>query len=291
MIDFVRRNRIHIILFISTVATTCFAGGIGSTPTGGFRFSITKGLSYSIPIILILLGHEMGHYFMSRRHGIKATLPFFLPFPLPPFGTFGAVIRMESTVSSRKALFDTGVAGPLASLILSIPAIVIGLTLSTVVPISHFTEENQLASPPLFSFIQQLVIGDVPYNFNILLHPIGFAGWAGLFVTSLNLLPIGQLDGGHIVYALFGRRSRTIFLIAIAVMAFITVFYNPGWILLLILIILFGFRHPPPMDDITPLDWKRKLLGGFVFLAFFLSFTPVPFPEMTGWFKQYLGWF
>jgi membrane-associated protease RseP (regulator of RpoE activity) len=149
----------------------------------------------------------------------------------------------------------------------------------------------RLADPLLFSFIQRLVLGDISKNYEIVLHPIGFAGWVGLFVTSLNLLPIGQLDGGHIAYGLFGRRSRVIFLIAIVVMAFITVFYNPGWFLLLILIILFGFRHPPPLDDQTPLDWKRKLLGGFVFLAFFLSFTPAPFPEYVEDIKQLFRWF
>jgi len=271
-----RRYTLHIVLFILTVASTWFVGG----PV------------YSFAVILILFGHEMGHYLMSRRYGIRATLPFFLPFPLPPFGTLGAVIRMESTVSSRKVLFDTGVAGPIISLILSIPAIIIGLKLSRVVPISHIKEGVlRLADPLLFSFIQRLVLGEVSENYEIFLHPIGFAGWVGLFVTSLNLLPIGQLDGGHIAYGLFGRRSRVIFLIAIAVMAFITVFYNPGWFLLLILIILFGFRHPPPMDDQTPLDWKRKLLGGFVFLAFFLSFTPAPFPEYVEDIKQLFRWF
>jgi membrane-associated protease RseP (regulator of RpoE activity) len=271
-----RRYTLHIVLFILTVASTWFVGG----PV------------YSFAVILILFGHEMGHYLMSRRYGIRATLPYFLPFPLPPFGTLGAVIRMESTISSRKVLFDTGVAGPFTSLILSIPAIVIGLKLSRVAPASHIKEGMlRLADPLLFSFIQRLVLGEVSENYEIFLHPIGFAGWVGLFVTSLNLLPIGQLDGGHIAYGLFGRRSRGIFLIAIAVMAFITVFYNPGWILLLILIILFGFRHPPPLDDQTPLDWKRKLLGGFVFLAFFLSFTPAPFPEYAEDIKQLFRWF
>jgi membrane-associated protease RseP (regulator of RpoE activity) len=266
-----QRYNIHIILFILTVASTWFVGGP----------------AYSFPIILILLGHEMGHYLMSRRYGIRATLPFFLPFPLPPFGTLGAVIRMESTVSSRRALFDTGIAGPLTSLVLSIPAIAIGLKLSKVVPVSHIKEGVlRLDDPLLFSIIQRLVLGEVSENYEVFLHPIGFAGWVGLFVTSLNLLPIGQLDGGHIAYGLFGRRSRIIYLIAIAVMAFITVFYNPGWFLLLILIIVFGFRHPPPIDDITPLDGKRKLMGGVVFLAFLLSFTPAPFPEYVEEIKQ-----
>jgi membrane-associated protease RseP (regulator of RpoE activity) len=266
-----RRYKIHIILFILTVASTLIVGGP----------------AYSFPIILILLGHEMGHYLMSRRYGIRATLPFFLPFPLPPFGTLGAVIRMESTVSSRRALFDTGIAGPLTSLLLSIPAIAIGLKLSKVVPVSHIKEGAlRLDDPLLFSIIQRLVLGKISENYEVFLDPIGFAGWVGLFVTSLNLLPIGQLDGGHIAYGLFGRRSRIIYLIAIAVMAFITVFYNPGWFLLLILIILFGFRHPPPIDDITPLDGKRKLMGGIMFLAFLLSFSPTPFPEYAEEIKQ-----
>lgn len=270
-----QRSIIHIVLFVLTVASTWLTGGPG----------------YSLAIMLILLGHELGHYFMSRRHGMKATLPFFLPFPLSPFGTLGAVIRMESTIPSRKALFDTGAAGPLTSLCLSIPAIVIGLKFSEVIPVSQLREGIlRLADPPLFSLIQYLVLGKVPENYDVILHPIGYAGWVGLFVTALNLLPVGQLDGGHIAYALFGRRSRSIFFMTVAVMAFITIFYNPGWLLLLILIILFGFRHPPPLDDLTPLDGKRKLIGGIAFLAFFLSFTPAPFPQFVEEFKQLFHW-
>jgi membrane-associated protease RseP (regulator of RpoE activity) len=271
-----RRNLIHVILFILTVVSTWLTGGPG----------------YSIAIMLILLGHEMGHYFMSQRYGIRATLPFFLPFPLSPFGTLGAVIRMESTVSSRKALFDTGVAGPLTSFLLSIPAIVIGLKLSEVTPVFQLKEGSlRLADPLLFSFIQRLVIGEVPANYDVILHPIGYAGWVGLFVTALNLLPVGQLDGGHIAYALFGKRSRAIFILTVSVMAFITIFYNPGWFLLLVLIILFGFRHPAPLDDVTPVDGKRKLLGGMAFLVFFVSFTPAPFPEFVEELKQMFHWF
>ena len=219
---------------------------------------------------------------MSRKHGIRASLPYFLPFPFSPFGTFGAVIRMESATPSRKALFDTGVAGPLTSLVLSIPAILIGLKLSKIVATAQLKEGTlRLSDPLLFSFIQRLVVGEVPETYDIILHPIGYAGWVGLFVTALNLLPVGQLDGGHIAYALFGRRSRIIFLVAIAAMAFITVFYNPGWILLLVLFIIFGFRHPAPMDDVTPLGWKRKLIGALAFAAFFVSFTPAPFPDFV----------
>jgi len=297
-----RRNTIHIVLFILTVASTLFVGGSRLSITGKFSFSIIEGLSYSIPIILILLGHEMGHYLMSRKYRIRATLPYFLPFPhiyipfigwLPsPFGTLGAVIRMESNVSSRKALFDTGVAGPLTSLILSVPAIAIGLKYSTLIPTSQVKEGMlRLADPFLFSFIQQMVIGEVPQNIDVMLHPIGYAGWVGLFITALNLFPVGQLDGGHIAYALFGRKSRAIFLIAIAVMGFITIFHNPGWFLMLILMILFGFRHPMPLDDQTPIDGKRKIIGILMFLVFLLSFTPSPFPQFTEEIKQTFGWF
>jgi membrane-associated protease RseP (regulator of RpoE activity) len=270
-----RRTWIHVLLFVLTVASTWLTGGP----------------AYSVAVILILLGHELGHYFMSRRYGIRATLPFFLPFPLPPFGTLGAVIRMESVVSSRKALFDVGVAGPLMSLCLSIPAIAIGLKLSDVIPLSQVGEgATHLADPLFFSVLQWLVMEEVPENHEILLHPIGYAGWVGLFVTALNLLPVGQLDGGHIVYSLFGKRSRTIFFITLSVMGFITVFYNPGWLLLLILIILFGFRHPPPLDDETPLGRKRKVIGGIMFLSFFFSFTPTPFPQFVEEFKEILPW-
>lgn len=234
----------------------------------------------------------MGHYFMSQRHGIRATLPFFLPFPFSPFGTLGAVIRMESIVTSRKALFDTGVAGPLTSLILSIPAIAIGLKFSQLIPSSQVKEGTiRLADPLLFSLIQRVVMGEVPESFDVILHPIGYAGWVGLFVTALNLFPVGQLDGGHIAYALFGRKSRLIFLAGITGMAFITLFYNPGWILMLILMILFGFRHPTPLDDHTPLDGKRKWIGGMMFLTFLLSFTPAPFPQFAEEIKKVFGWF
>lgn len=269
-----RRNFIHLLLFVLTVASTWL--------TGGFAYAIT--------IMGILLGHELGHYFMSRRHGMRATLPFFLPFPFSPFGTLGAVIRMESVIPSRKALFDTGASGPLASLCLSIPAIMLGLRFSETIPVSQIKEGTvRLADPLLFSLLQRLVLGQVPEQCEILLHPIGYAGWVGLFVTALNLLPVGQLDGGHIAYALFGKRSRLVFLLAIAFMAFITVFYNPGWLLLLILIIFFGFRHPAPTDDQTPLDGRRKFLAALTFLTFVLSFTPAPFPELVDDLKGFFG--
>jgi membrane-associated protease RseP (regulator of RpoE activity) len=261
-----RRTRIHILLFILTVASTW----------------LTWGSLYSVAVMLILLGHEMGHYFMSRKNGIRATLPYFLPLPfISPFGTLGAVIRMEGPIPSRKALFDTGIIGPLISFFLSIPAILIGLKLSQAIPAPQLKGSMiRLADPLLISFIQQLVMRDIPGNYEVVLHPIAYAGWVGLFVTALNLLPVGQLDGGHVAYALFGRKSRQVFVIVVAVMAYIFIFYSFAWFLLLILMILFGFRHPMTMDDQTPLGMKRKLLGGLALLILLLSFTLAPFPEV-----------
>jgi len=239
-----RRIWIHILLFILTVASTLVVGGP----------------AYSIAIILILLGHEMGHYFMSQRYGIRATLPYFLPFPFSPFGTLGAVIRMEGTTSSRKSLFDTGVAGPFASLLLSIPAIAIGLRFSEVIPTSQLKEGTiRLADPLLFSFIQNLVMGEVAENHDILLHPIGYAGWVGLFVTALNLLPVGQLDGGHISRSLLGKSNHKIMSIA-----GIFILLLSGYFVLAIMVAFFKMRTDDsgdsPLDDVSPLSISRKLL-------------------------------
>ena len=270
-----RRTWIHVLLFILTVASTWYYGGPG----------------YSISVVLILLGHEMGHYLMSQRYGMEATLPFFIPFPLPPFGTLGAIIRMKSAIPSRRALFDVGVAGPLTSLCLSLPAIVVGLSLSTVIPAAQVQEGmERLADPLFFSLLQYAVMGEIGADVDVIIHPVAYAGWVGLFVTALNLLPVGQLDGGHVVHALFGKTSRRIFVITLCVMAYITIFYNPGWFLLLVLISLFGFRHPPPLDDETPLGRKRKFLGAVVFAVFFLSFTPSPFPDLVKEFKPIFSW-
>ena len=213
---------------------------------------------------------------------MRATLPFFLPLPvISPFGTLGAVIRMEGTVPSRRALFDTGIAGPLTSFFLSVPAAVIGLKLSKLIPASQIQGEMiRLADPLLFSLIQFLFMRNVPSHYEVVLHPIAYAGWVGLFVTALNLLPIGQLDGGHIAYALFGRNSRKISVIVIAVVAFIFIFYSIAWFLLLILMILFGFKHPTPLDDQTPLGTGRRLIGGIALFILIFSFTLAPFPEV-----------
>jgi membrane-associated protease RseP (regulator of RpoE activity) len=197
--------------------------------------------------------------------------------PLTLFGTLGAVIKMEAYLPNRRALFDVAIAGPLAGLVFTVPAIFFGVQMSQIVPASSLPAGGgiQLSEPFLFSAIAELAVGTIASDRTILIHPLGYAGWAGLFVTALNLLPIGQLDGGHIVYALFGKRHKFIAGISLAIFSLITVFWFHGWALLLLLLIFFGFRHPPTMND-APLDRGRIALGLLTLVIFALSFSPEP---------------
>jgi membrane-associated protease RseP (regulator of RpoE activity) len=229
----------------------------------------------------ILLAHEMGHYLMSRKYGVPATLPYFIPFPLSPFGTFGAIIKMRGVIVNKKALFDIGIAGPLSGFIIAIPFIIIGIKMSSIQLVTKDLAILQLGDPLLFKILQKILLGNIPAGYDLVLHPLAYAGWVGLFVTALNLLPLGQLDGGHIIYAVFGDRSKWIFAISITLLAILTIFYNPGWLLLVILLLIFGMRHPEPFDMETELDGKRKLLALVILLVFLLSFTPSPFPGLN----------
>jgi membrane-associated protease RseP (regulator of RpoE activity) len=263
------RPRLNVILLLLTCVSTFYAGYLPAE-----RFS--DGLWYCGGIIAILFFHEMGHYLMCVRHGVRATLPFFIPFPLSPFGTLGAVIRMDSRMPNRRVLFDIGVAGPLAGLAVTIPAIYFGLKMSQIgIPPEAGT--ISLGESLLFKWISLLAIGPVPEGHDTLLHPLAFAGWAGLFVTALNLLPIGQLDGGHILYALMGERSDSIYRVAIGLFALLCIVLYNGWFLLVILLLWFGYRHPPTVEHFTPLDSKRRLIAYFTLMIFLLSFTPIPF--------------
>jgi len=267
------KPRVNVILFLATCLTTFMTGWLHNGTWQG-------GVWYSAAIISILLAHEMGHYLMCRKYGIRATLPFFLPFPplLNPFGTLGAVIRMESLIPNRKALFDVAVAGPLAGLALTVPAIYFGVQYSEIVEVNRESAAGALylGESFLFAQISKLAIGTLPDGKDVLLHPLAFAGWAGLFVTALNLLPIGQLDGGHIVYALLGRKHRIVAAAALLGFAVICIFMYHGWFLLLLLILWFGYRHPPTQDE-TPVDKTRAVIGILTLIIFVLSFTPEPF--------------
>jgi len=265
------RPILNYVLFVLTFLSATFVGYQSFS-------GLAAGLQYATTIIAILLAHEMGHYLMCRRYGIRATLPFFIPFPLMPFGTMGAVIRMEARLPDRRVLFDVGAAGPLAGLIVTIPAIFFGLQLSTTVQLNQLDGSTMtLGDSLLFKALSWLAIGETPKGQDTLLHPIAFAGWAGLFVTALNLLPIGQLDGGHITYALIGRSSEIVFRVALALFALVCIKYYHGWILLIVLLIWFGYRHPPTLDPHLGLDAKRKGIAYLAFAIFILSFTPVPF--------------
>jgi len=258
---------LHILLFLATIASTVFVGGY----------------LYSFAIMAILLCHEMGHYVMTRRYGIPSTLPFFIPLPLPPFGTFGAVIKMKGVVTDRKALFDIGMAGPISGFIVAVPLIIAGIKLSTFTKISGLPSSSymQLGEPLLFTILEPLLVGEAPKGYELMLHPLAYAGWVGLFVTSLNLLPVGQLDGGHIVYAVFGRHSKIVFYGVILALGILAVLHNVGWFTLVILLMIFGRHHPKPFDEQTALDGRRKKLAVVMLVIFVLSFIPAPFPEMT----------
>ncbi|MCH7678219.1 site-2 protease family protein [candidate division KSB1 bacterium] len=250
--------------------TTFLTGWLGN---GNWQ----AGLWYGGAIISILLAHEMGHYIMCKKYGIRATLPFFIPF-INPFGTLGAVIKMESRIPSRKALFDVAVAGPLAGLFLTMPAIYFGIQLSEIIE-SHpaaTSEMIYLGESFLFAKLSNLAIGVLPENQDVVLHPLAYAGWAGLFITALNLLPIGQLDGGHIVYALIGKGHKFVATAALLAFGGIAIFIFHGWILLLIMLIWLGYKHPPTLDE-TPVDTKRIIIGLLTILLFLVSFTPEPF--------------
>jgi membrane-associated protease RseP (regulator of RpoE activity) len=198
---------------------------------------------------------------------------------MEPFGTFGAIIRMKGMIVNKRALFDIGVAGPLCGFAIALPFIITGILLSKVqVTIGG---GNKLGEPLLFTILQGIFIGEIPQGCDLVLHPFAYAGWVGLFVTALNLLPVGQLDGGHVVYAVFGNRSKMVFRVCIALLAALAIFYNPGWLTLVILLLFFGMRHPQPYDTETQLDGKRKFVACIVLVIFILSFIPAPFPEMN----------
>lgn len=273
-----RKLRLHLFLFLFTLATTTTAGAIqnGVNPLTN-PWGLTSGLPFAITLMTILLVHEMGHYLMSRYHGVHASLPYFIPAP-SFIGTFGAFIKMDSPPRDRRSLFDVGAAGPLAGLVLAVPAVVVGLNLSTVTPEQSSSGGIALGSSLLLRFLSQMTLGIVPEQANVILHPIAFAGWIGLFVTAMNLLPVGQLDGGHVAYALFGPRHIWVSRLALGgVLGLGLLRWWDGWLIWGVLLLFMGVHHPPPLDPYTPLDRKRQLLGWLTLLILAITFIPVPF--------------
>lgn len=269
-------TRIHVVLFVLTFFTTLLAGALlnGIIPWEQPE-KIYLGLPFSLTLLLILLTHELSHYFMSRRHHVSATLPYFIPAP-SIIGTFGAIIKMKPPIPDRRSLIDIGASGPIGGFIVAVIATVAGLHLSEVKPSGEIQEGIYFGSSILFSFLSDIVLNVDPDKFDVLLHPVAFAGWIGLLVTSLNLLPVGQLDGGHISYALFGEKHALIAKITIPVLVVLGVVFWPGWLIWAVLMIIMGYKHPPVVYPYIELDRKRKLTGWISFIIFILTFTPMP---------------
>jgi len=272
-------------LFLATVFTTLWAGAYQTNTSpllGAWQFLINdptallKGLPFAGTLLGILVTHELGHYVLSRIHRVPASLPLFIPGPPHFIGTFGAIIRMRGPILSRKALFDIGVAGPIAGFVVAVAALVIGLRLSQVVHLDN-TYGLHLGEPLLLQFVSWLVLGPLPEGYDVLLHPVGFAAWFGLFVTSLNLIPIGQLDGGHVAYALWGPRQRTIALAILPILIVLGFVGWPGWFLWAGMAGLMGFAHPPVMDPEAALGKTRIWIGWGALAIFVLTFAPIPF--------------
>lgn len=235
---------------------------------------LTLGTAFMAWFLAILLFHEFGHFFAARYHGMDTSWPYFIPAPLFFFGTLGAVIRIREPFRDRRSLFDMAVAGPIAGFVISVIAIFVGLHLSTVttnIPDGAMYFGDSL----LFKLASAIIFPNLPPNGDILLHPIGFAGWAGLLVTMLNLLPMGQLDGGHIAYAMFGRYQRYIGFVVLAGLAVASYFWL-GWLLWVFIGLIMKPQHPPTLVDELPIGPGRRLLGWFAFAIFIVSFIPVP---------------
>ena len=274
-------TKIHAVLFFLTIISTLIAGSIMQ---GGDPFSnpidITKGIPFSITLMLILGCHEFGHYYYALKHNVDATLPYFLPAPPYIFiiGTFGAFIKIKSPIYKKDALLQIGAAGPIAGFIIAVPALVIGLLLSDVIEINNQYNGIILGDSLLMKIFTYIIFPDLGNGYDILLHPVAFAGWIGLLVTMLNLLPVGQLDGGHIAYAMLGNKQGLVGWITLGAL-FLLSFLSLNWLVwgLLIFFLMRSAKHPPIHDIHTPLSNKNKNIGYLCLLIFILCFIPTPF--------------
>jgi membrane-associated protease RseP (regulator of RpoE activity) len=278
----------HLLFFLATLATTTFYGALHhNVNLLEEPWKFYQGFPFSLTLLAILGTHEFGHYYMARHHGVPVTLPYFIPAPTL-IGTFGAFIRIKSIVPSRGALFDIGVAGPIAGFVVAVPAIVVGLTLSDVRPAAELTGIG-LGSSLLFNGLVHVFLGVTPSAYDVILHPMAFAGWIGFLVTAFNLIPAGQLDGGHIVYSLVGRWHRLVtILCALALLPM--GWYWPGWWIWAFMIFVFSgphiarrqgwrfaFAHPPLLDESAPLSRAQKWVAVAALVILVLTFSPIPF--------------
>ena len=314
------RVSINIILFILTVLSVMLAGGTapsGAVPAdlGGqlmyYIRTLLSGWPYALSLMSILLAHEFGHYLMSRHYKTPATLPYFIPLPPPlsPLGTMGAAIIMQGTPKNKRVLFDIGVAGPLAGMVVAIPVLFLGLSLShldVVRPVGGMIEME--GNSILYLLAKFVTFGKLlpnpasfgnatPFGYwlryfftgrpipvgatDVFIHPVAFAGWVGLLVTALNLLPVGTLDGGHVVYSWFGDKAAKAFPIIMVILLALGLFWS-GWWLWAVLLLWLGRVHAEPLDQITSLDPPRLVIAALTILIFLLTFSPVPFSVFFG---------
>lgn len=286
------RTGLHLLLFVLTVITTTLAGALhyAAFLSEFERLPIVfdaamwlNGLWYSATILGILGAHEMGHYLYCRKYGVDATLPYFLPLPPLVFltGTLGAVIRIRSPFPTKAILFDIGIAGPIGGMLVLVPALIYGLTLSTIVPEPTGQEGLLLflGEPLLFQWMVEWVAGPIPEGYTLNMHPVVFACWFGLLATALNLLPFGQLDGGHIAYAALGRHAWLVSAVTLAAVVVLAA-RSMSWIVFAVLLLLMwrfvGLGHPPPLNDHEPLGSGRLTLALVAALMFIVCFTPTP---------------
>ena len=294
----------HVVLFVLTFLTTTLVGaqfyasfvtGIGTNVSDlpSFARLLLGGLWYSVGVLTILGVHEFGHYFACKYYGVDASLPYFIPLPLPFVipGTFGAVIRIRQQIPSKQQYFDIGIAGPIAGFLTLIPVLVLGISLSSVVTLPADFQGENYAEPLLFQWVEKLFLPSLAPGETINLHPAGWAAWWGLLATALNLFPAGQLDGGHISYAVFGRTSSRITIGVVACLIIltigsITVLHTPSYllptILLVIMVFVMGPHHPQTPDEDQPLDATRLWLAAFAAFMFIVSFTPIPISFVRG---------
>ncbi len=293
--SFFAQNRIwlNILLFGVTVLSTFYVGFFWSISykytdslVGNSQIApdpaifldqeiVILSLVYAVVLIGILLGHELGHFLTCRYYNIDATLPYFIPAPTL-IGTLGAFIKIRSPITKKQQLFDIGIAGPLTGFILSLPAIIYGLSLSKVVPSLPRDDSLVFGEPLILRIVGSMIFKGVPEGFDVIPHPIAFAGWVGILVTALNLFPVGQLDGGHVVYALIGQKSRKFAPFFLGVFVFLGIFFWIGWFVWALLIYFLGLKHPHITDEDKPLSRGRKYVGYLMLVIFILSFIPDP---------------
>jgi len=272
----------HLLLFILTAGSVFLIGALRDVDIPGrgtfLALDVSAGARLAFGLLSILLAHEMGHYLTARRYGVDATLPFFIPFPVPMFslvGTLGAFIRIRSPIPNRRALFDIGVAGPLAGFAVCLPVLWLGIREATLRVADPNAGGIGLGEPLLFQWVARAVHGPIPDGMTLWIGPLGLAAWFGLFVTALNLIPIGQLDGGHVTYALLRGQARRISQIGWWVCVALA-YFGPNWLIWAAILRVLGRRHPSTLDDWSRVGRGRALVGLLALAVFVVCFVPNP---------------